>query len=228
MTISTKRRLNESQAGIESVLVMRNAVFLIILLAIFSCKNDGGTIKNLVEEKIDYDKYDDYYKNFQYTNKKLGLKIQFDSEWSILTQFKDFEAFQKKYVRYVTTEKSEVLFLGSDDTKKIGVRCYCETGGISNEDFLKKIKDLNVRDMTSYDVAVKKEEKTVLRNFEAVNFVIQTSLNKKNIFVFDSILFKNQGFNYRLDFWCSQKNYDLYKDYIFNLYQQVDFQAPEE
>jgi hypothetical protein len=209
-------------------MILKNSVILILLLLLASCKSDPKKIEKIIEEKIDFDKYDDYYKNFEYTNKKLGLKITFDSEWSVLTQFKDFESFQKKYVRYVTTEKSEVLFIGSNDKKKIGVRCYCETGGLSNENFLKNMKELNLKEVDTYKITVKKEEKVTLKNFEGINYVIQTKINKTNIFVFDTIVFKNNDFNYRLDFWCSSTNYDLYKDYIFNLYQQTDFDVPEK
>ena len=205
--------------------VLKNILAVFFVLCLLACKSDQ--VKNIIEEKIDYDKYEDYYENFEYMNKKLGLKILFDSEWSILTRYKDFENYQKKYVRYVTTEKSEVLFIGANDTKKIGVRCYCETGGLSNDAFVKTIKELNADEISKYNITVIKEEPVTLKNFESINLVTQTTLNPKNIFVFDTIIFKNNNLNYRLDFWCSKDIYDLNKDYIFQLFQQVDFEMPE-
>ncbi|OHD13972.1 MAG: hypothetical protein A2086_10570 [Spirochaetes bacterium GWD1_27_9] len=202
---------------------------IFIFFIIFSCKSNNQKLNDLsfVEEKIEYDKYKDSYKDFTYENKSLGFTMSFDKDWVITTEFRNFDSDQKKYATYFATPTNEILFFGYNEEKKIGIRAIKEELGLANDDYFSKIKESNSSDVNNYGIRFPKSQKVVLKNIQGLNFVFETTINAKNVFVFDSIIFKNKNSNFRVDMWTKKSNYETVSSYIATLYQTIDFVITE-
>jgi len=200
--------------------LLKYFTFLLLFLSVFSCKTDSA---NTSENEAIYDKYDDEFTNFEYNNKKLGIKIIFDKEWVITTQFKDFSENQKKYAKYFSSTNSEVLFIGYNDEKKIGVKLTNESLSLKNSEYFSKIKSTNSQDIYKYKTKFISENIIFLKNLQATNFLMETTFNPNNIFTFEGFLFKNEKDNFRLDFWTTKSNYESVKEYIKSICQTIDF-----
>lgn len=206
-------------------ILISNGILLFFFLFIFSCKSN---IKSLVDKKVNYDKYEDSYANHEYTNKPLGIKILFDKEWVITTRFKDYSEGQKKFVEYFSTIDGEVLFIGYNDERKIGVKLTKESLSIKNQEYLDMIKKTNSEDINLYKISLSEPQDVVLKNLQTLNFSFETVINPKNVFIFDCFLFKNERDNFRLDFWTKKDNYDKSKEYIRSICESIDFPEGEK
>jgi len=170
-----------------------------------------------------YDKYEDDFQNGEYINKKFGIKILFDKNWAITSQYKDFSENQKLYARYFASTTSEVLFVGFNDDKKIGVKLTIEMLELKNRKYFDKIKENNAIDISQYKIKFLSDEDIFLRNLQTTNFVYETTINANNIFIFEVFLFKNNRDNFRFDFWTTKDNYTLVKKYIRDICETIDF-----
>ncbi len=182
-------------------------------------------INRLISGGNNYDKYEDVYQKYKYINKKLNFTMEFDADWIIITQYQNFDDFQKKFARYFSTAYSELLFIGFNDKKDIGLRATVETLGLSNKKYAEKIKSANQMDSSNYKITILNDQKINLKNVQAYSLVFETAINPKNSFVFDSIIFRDHKNNFRIDMWTDKKNYDAVKDYIFSIYQTIDIIA---
>src|SRR4030042_6589169 len=108
--------------------------FIFSLLIISGCKSQGK-----IEEKEKYDRFDDSYKDNEYINQKLNFKITFDDGWSITTRYEQFNSFQKSYAKYFSSMIGEVLFVGYNNDKKMGIRATCEILNLTNEEYMNSI-----------------------------------------------------------------------------------------
>lgn len=200
--------------------LLKKMTFFFIFLSVLTCKSN---LAKLTEIEENYDKYQDQFNNFEYFNKKLHIKILFDRDWIIKTQFKDFSDNEKKFAKYFSSLESEVLFIGYNDSKKIGVKLVKENLGIKNSEYLDKIKSVNSQDTRDYKISFVSEKNINLRNLQTTNVVLEASLNSANNFTFDVFLFKNEKDNFRLDFWIKSSNYDSVKEYVKTICQTIDF-----
>ncbi len=200
-------------------------VFFMFL--IFSCQSNN-TIEKISTDKNKFDKFEDTYSESRYYNKNLGLVIEFDSDWVIIYKYDNFNDFQKKYSQYFSTDIGEVLFIGFNEKKKIGVRCTCETLDLNNDKYYEKLKNENKTDAVNFKITYLSAMELILKNINSYQFVFETELNKNNIFTFDCLLFKNKKYNFNLDFWADKNIYSLEKDYILSIYNKIDFRLESE
>lgn len=198
-------------------------VFLIILIFIITCKSTNTIDKISSQEKINNDKYQDFYKNNIYKNTLMKISIDFDDDWVVKTLYKDFDKFEKDFSDYFNTADNEVLFIGYNNKKSLGVRFVVEKLSLSIDDYYTKINESNLNDTSKYQIEILKNEKIMMKNFEGYYFNMMTTINKNNIFIFDSLLFKNGEFDYRIDFWIKKDNYTTHKQYIKDIMQSIDF-----
>jgi hypothetical protein len=204
---------------------MKNLNLLFILIVfIISCKTNSTqkTIDKFILNKDDYNKFDDRYSKYKYINKSLNMTMDFDSEWIIITDYQNFDDFQKKFARYFSTAYSEVLFLGFNDKKNIGLRATVEILGLSNKDYVDKIKATNILDQNNYNITIINDKEINLKNIQAYSLIYEIKLNENNYFIFDTIIFKDNKNNFRIDIWVNKKNYEKQKDYIQSLFQTID------
>ncbi|MCK4797407.1 MAG: hypothetical protein KAT05_08500 [Spirochaetes bacterium] len=199
------------------------SLLIIIILILSNCKTRDEFLEEIVEEKSKYDKFKDVYENFKYWNKSLGLIIEFDGDWVIRPHFEYFDDLQKKYSRYFASDQGEVLFVGNNEQKKIGIRCTCENLELENNQYLQKIRTTAGKDINNYKIKFISEKEVILTNIKALHSVFETTINANNIFVFDSILFRYDTKNYKIDMWIKKSLYENQKDYILSVFQTIDF-----
>lgn len=201
-------------------------VFLlfIILLSFYSCKTKAEKTKELEEIRKICNKYQDEFKNFIYLNKKLGLKLEFNEDWIINTDYENFDDFQKKYARYFASELSEVLFVGFNNEKKIGIRATCEELGLTNEKYYEFIKKITSNEIQNYKINfIEENEEKIFKNIKALFTIFETTINPNNIFIFNSVIFNKDGFNYKIDIWINKELYEIEKNYIISIIDTIDF-----
>ena len=116
-------------------------IICLILFAFFSCKSTNDSFSNLLDKHKNFDKYQDNYEGYVYSNENLDFVIEFDSKWKIVTASKDFTEMQKKYADYVSTERSELLFIGQNESEGVCVRCLAEVLGMKLDDYVKNVKN---------------------------------------------------------------------------------------
>lgn len=201
--------------------------FIMFIFVILSCGTNNLMLKKLEDEKNKYDKFIDEYAANKYTNKDLRVTLEFDSDWVIIPRYEDFNDFQKKYARLFNSDFSELLFIGFNDEKKIGVRCTCETLNLKLTEYHEKIKSVLLNEITEYGIKFITEAETSLPNIMGYHAVYETKLNDNNIFIFDSILFNNLNNNFKLDLWIEKSLYENNSDYIFSIFKSIDFISKE-
>jgi hypothetical protein len=203
---------------------MKNIKFLLLfLLLLSSCKTtDNDSIKKVFSNKNNFDKFEDNFDKNKYINKTLKFSMDFDADWIIMTNYQNFDNLQKKFARYFSSEYSEVLFVGFNDKKKIGLRATVESLGLENTKYVEKLKLVNTADFTNYAIKILNDKEVTLTNIQAYSLIYEMTLNAKNIFTFDSIIFKNQNNNFRIDMWILKNDYENQKQYILSLFQTID------
>lgn len=209
-------------------ILKKNLIFFLLILIVFGCKSREEIIQDLLDEKNKYDRFEDKYEDFTYKNKILGLKVDFLSDWFIIPYYENFDGLQKKYARYIASEYGEVIFVGYNEEKKIGIRCVAEKLGLDNKKYLENLKTLSTKQITDYKIKFISEEEVVLKNIKALRTVFETVLNNNNKFIFDSIIFKYQDFNFKLDLWIKKSLYEENEYAIQNVYDSVDFSFEDE
>lgn len=205
-------------------MLLRLFLFLQIFLLIICCKTKEEKTKQLEEIKKICNKYEDEYKNYKYINNKLGLTLDFSGDWVINTSYDDFDDFQKKYAEYFSSEFGEVLFVGFNKEKKLGVRCTCEELGLTNIKYLEIIKSITKNEITDYKITFFEEvEEETFKNIIAATLLFETIINSNNIFIFNSTVFYKDGFNYKIDLWTKKENFEMEQNYMTSIINTIDF-----
>lgn len=199
-------------------------IFLLISISFISCKTKAEKTKELEQIKKICNKYEDEYTDYKYLNKKLGLTMEFNSDWVINTDYENFDDFQKKYAIYFSSDISEVLFVGYNNEKKIGIRCTCEELGLTNEKYFELIKISTKEEIQKYKIVFTEEnEEAIFKNIKGLLAVFETTINSNNIFVFNTFIFSKDGFNYKIDIWIEKDLYEIEKSYINTVLDTIDF-----
>ncbi len=199
-------------------------LFIQIFFLIIQCKTKEEKTKELDEIRRICNKYEDEYKDYKYINNKLGLTLEFNNDWVINANYDEFDDFQKKYAKYFSSEFGEVLFVGFNKEKKIGIRCTCEELGLTNIKYLEINKSLSKKEITDYKIQFLEEvEEATFKNITATTLLFETKINPNNSFIFDSLLFNKDSFNYKIDLWTRSENFEIVQDYINSLINTIDF-----
>ncbi len=195
-------------------------VILSFCLLFFSCK----TMKNNIGKNFPVgDHYEDYVSSDNiYKNSDLNLSIPFNEKWTLKNQYRHFDSFEKMFVDQFNSESSEVLFIGYNDEDKCGVRCFVSELGMKNQDYFEKLKAQESVTLGKYKIDYSTTEDLELKNFECYHTVMELTLNANNIFIYDSIFFKDTIYNFRLDFWCTKENYKVQKEVFNNFFNGVE------
>ena len=219
---------------IKKVLFAFKISILIILLTLTqNCKTREEAIKELEEENIKYNRFNDDYINYRYINYDLGLTLAFDGNWIINARFKDFDNFQKTFARYFYSELGEVLFVGYNEEKKIGIRCTCEKLEFDNAEYLERVKKISNEDIEKYKIKFIKDEdeekkEIALKNLLVLQSIFETTINENNIFKFNSVIFKKDSYNFKVDIWTYKDNYELEEKFIASVLDTIDFMSEDE
>ncbi len=193
------------------------ALFLIIIIFfISSCTLSKKEGEKFVETK-------DHFTKGVYLNDELGLEIKFDSDWIVLLSYNDFNSDQRELSSYFNSENDELLFIGFNEKDSIGVKCTNQILGLQNQDYLDRLKKSNSDYFTKYHYEEVSSEEKVYSKIEGIRLISKIKLNKNNIFVFDSLIFKNRINNIKLDFWMSQDVFKEKKNYIENIFESINF-----
>ncbi|MBP7553603.1 MAG: hypothetical protein KA885_09250 [Spirochaetes bacterium] len=196
--------------------------FLFIFL--ISCQSKNIIDEYSAGETKNHGKYVDNYDKYIYHNEIIAFSVEFDYNWEIKIDYDKFNSFEKKFADYITTDYGEVLFVGYNDLKKIGVRCVAENLDISNEQYLKDVKNNLSKETTSYKIEVVSEKKTDFKNYAALNFIYTAKISHNNLFYFDTIFFRNGKYNIKLDFWMNKDFSETNKEEILKIYDSLEFQ----
>lgn len=207
-------------------ILMKLFFSITMTIFIFSCKSHGNVLGAVEEKERNYDKFEDDFHDGEYYNKDLNLRVLFDSEWQIKTMFKYFDRHEKKYADYFVSRKNEVLFLGYNETRKIGVRCTVEQLGIEPQEHFEDFQKEREAVAAAYNIKYEIKEEVVLKNIQAYQVIYDILINDNNQFKFHTLYFSNNAYNFRLDIWVRKEAFDSQKDYIFRLLQTVDFFLP--
>lgn len=195
---------------------------LLLLLTLVSCKGQGDILKSVEEMELNYDKYVDSYENYLYRNEVLKLEIGFDSLWSMKTLYRHFDKQEKRYAEFVAGEESELLFLGVNDEKKLGLRAVCERIALSPEEYFNEFKKQYSTIETEYNISYSTTEMVTLTNIEGYKAVYDVKINANNSFTYSTLIFKTKGFIVRLDFWTKKESYEEHEEYIENILKLID------
>lgn len=179
------------------------------------------SLQKLEEEKNLYDRFNDIYKESVYTNNSLKFKIFFDNNWQITAKFEQFNKFQKTYTKYFSSQFGEVLFIGYNKEKNLGIRATCETLNMTNEDYFNLILSSMPEYNYKYKLKIVENQDILLKQIKVKHVIIKFQINSNNIFIFDIILFKLDKNNIRIDIWTHEKNYEKEKDYIYSIYNSI-------
>lgn len=199
----------------------KKAIFILILIFSLSAISDCKFKEKKQEEKEKYEKFDDSYKDNEYINHKLNFKMTFDDDWAITNRYEQFNNYQKSYAKYFSSVIGEVLFIGYNNDKKMGVRVTCEVLNMSNEEYLDNINSSMTEYLSKYQMKFLKNEEVLLKSVKVRHVVTYVEINFNNKFIFDSILFKLDKNNIKIDVWIDEISYDNEKDYIMSIYDNI-------
>lgn len=202
----------------------KNSIFYFCFLLILTCKDQGILEKLIIEKGIDiHNKFPDSYINNRYINNSLKMNINFNSLWKILISYDKLDEYQKKLFDYFNSSLSEALFIGYNDSLKLGVRCIVENIGYTNTEYRDIIKQNNAQEFSNYKVKFLKEEEIVLPNISGINLIYKIEINIHNVFIYNTLLFKKEKSNIRLDFWCKESKYEKCSNEISEIFNSIDF-----
>lgn len=203
-------------------MIKKSVYFFFSLILLFNCKNSND-IEKFLKEKDIHNKYPDSYSNNRYINEYLSMSIEFNSLWKIITSYDKLDEYQRKLFDYFNSSIGEVLFIGYNETNKIVVRCIVENLNYSNSEYKTIIKESNATEFGTYKVQFIKEEEIILPNISAFNMVYKIEINIHNVFIYNTLLFKKDSYNIRLDFWCKETKYEDNYNEIMEIFRSIDF-----
>ncbi len=197
---------------------LRKLYFVIIILLLFS------GCKSLVN--INYDEYIDSFKDGVYSFNPNGLRVIFGTGWGIITRYREFNEFQKRFAEYYKNETGEVIFFGYNQTKGIRVKATANLYALQNKAYFDKILDFNSQEIALYNITYLYPQKYLILDLpkvSALQFVYEYKLNDTNSYIFDSWLVRNGNYNIRIDFWIKKDKYEAEKAYIRSIVDSIDF-----
>ena len=201
-------------------IINRIVISSFCLLLICSCNSLKSNIGKSFSLGDHYD--DEITSDNVYKNSELDFSIPFNEKWILKNQYRHFDNFEKMFVDQFNSETSEVLFIGYNDEDKCGVRCFVSELGMKNQDYFEKLKVQESVTLGKYKIDYSTTEDLELKNFECYHTVMELTLNANNIFVYDSIFFKDTLYNFRLDFWCTKNNYEVQKEVFNNFFNNIE------
>ena len=194
-------------------------ILFVFCLLLCGCK----TLKSGIGKNIPLgDRYDDSVTDNVYKNSELKLTISFNEKWTLKNQYRHFDNFEKMFVDQYNSEISEVLFIGYNDEDKCGVRCFVSELGMKNQDYFEKLKAQESVTLGKYKTDWFLTEDLALKNFECYHTAMELTLNANNVFIYDSIFFKDTLYNFRLDFWCTKSDYEVQKEVFNKFFNNVE------
>lgn len=205
----------------------KKKIFLILSvffsLIVISCLSNQNKITNsLTNEDYNFDKFKDKYKDSHYINMSLGLTMRFDNNWDIQTKYENFENLSKKYAQIIVSKNGEVLFVGFNKERNMGVRAICEIRDLSNDEYIKKIKSAINKDISDYKVRFILEKKESYEYIEGIHIIAEATINSANKFIFDSIVFNKKNARFKIDFWCQNDIHEREKKYIKDIFNTIN------
>ncbi|MBN2544187.1 MAG: hypothetical protein JXB50_00220, partial [Spirochaetes bacterium] len=75
--------------------------------------------------------------------------------------------------------------------------------------------------LSKYQMKFLKNEEVLLKSVKVRHVVTYVEINFNNKFIFDSILFKLDKNNIKIDVWIDEISYDNEKDYIMSIYDKI-------
>ena len=197
-------------------------MYILLLLVMFSCATQATTMR-LGREVVIGDIYEDKLDDKSiYHNTTADLKLQFNSDWAIKTKYRHFDTYERTLADSFNSDNSELMFIGYNNKSEIGVRAFISEIGITNQEYYEKLKSQESLFLSKYKVEYPVVEELTLKNIESYHVTMQVTLNKHNVFIFDSLFFRDSINNFRVDFWMTKEVYDTKKDYIDRFYEQID------
>lgn len=195
-------------------------IIISFCLIFYGCKTTKGNIGKNFSLGDHYE--DQITSDNVYKNSVLDFSIPFNEKWTLKNQYRHFDNFEKMFVDQFNSESSEVLFIGYNDEDKCGVRCFVSELGMKNQDYFEKLKSQESVTLGKYKIEYLTTEDLELKNFECYHTVMELTLNANNIFVYDSIFFKDTLYNFRLDFWCTKSIYEVQKEVFNNFFNSIE------
>lgn len=202
---------------------MKNTIFCMILFLIlpFSCSTFSGSFVNRQRDLKNFDKYTDIIDEFIYYNISLKFKLEFDGDWHIKNEYKHFDRFQKKYASFFVSEESEVLFIGFNEVKKIGIKATAEKSTLSPKDYFEELRSVSGSVLMQYKPVFIKTDDLTLQNIGTYHAEYEVTLNNSS-FTFFTILFKKDNFIIKLDIWSDKEKFADNSVYIDTILQSID------
>lgn len=193
-----------------------------LLLSLSSCKGRGDILGTVDRKEPQYDKYEDSYENYLYRNEFFKLEIGFDSLWRVKSLYRHFDTAEKRLAQFVASDEAELLFIGTNDDKQLGVRATTEKIALSPEEYFKEFKKQYAIIATEYNMQYKKEETITLTNVEGYNVIYEVKINAANSFTYNCFIFKTKDYIIRIDFWTRAELYEEREEYIKNILKYID------
>lgn len=194
-------------------------ICLFLFIGCVTQKKNGKLGKNIPLG----DRYADEMKAKTYINHSLNLTLEFDDDWAIKNQYRHFDNFEKMFADLYNSDITEVLFLGYNNKIECGVRAFVAELGVKNQEYFEKLKNQEDSSLSKYKIEYLTTEELLLRNTECYHVVMQLTLNKNNIFIYDSIFFKDSLYNFRVDLWCTKETYEVEKENFLRFFNTVNF-----
>lgn len=193
--------------------------FLIVLL--FSCSTFNMGIFEKQRDQKSFDKYKDVYKDYIYNNIILKFKLEFDSDWHIKNEYRHFDRFQKKYASFFISEESEVLFIGFNEDKKIGIKATAERTSLSPQEYFAQLRNLTGAVISQYKPSFNQIAELTLKNIGTFHAEYEISL-QNIVFKFRTIIFRKENHVIKIDIWSEKSKFESDSLYIDNILQSVD------
>jgi hypothetical protein len=198
-------------------------VMLPVILLVSGCKTTEDPLEGIYDNFDINNKFEDSYKDFIYFNSTIGMLLEFDGNWQIDVKYDRFSEFSKTYAGSFNSNNGEVIFVGRNTQKKIGVRCTAENLDMEISEYFDKLKSQAQSDVNSYNIQFEKSESATWKNLSGTHVIMTSVINKWNKFTFDSMLFSGNGYIIKIDFWIDSNRYEENRDYIQSLYNTIDF-----
>lgn len=194
---------------------------LSLLLLFFSCTSmNKGILKKQRDNKA-FDKYEDVYDEFVYYNIDLKFKLEFDSDWRIKHEYRHFDRFQKKYASFILSDESEVLFIGFNEEKKIGIKATAEKSSLAPPDYFGELRNLTGQILHTYNPNFMNVTELTLKNIGTFHAEYEIKI-QNNVFRFRTIIFRKESHIIKIDIWTEKNNFTFNTLYIDNILQSVD------
>jgi len=158
-----------------------------------------------------------------YFNEELNLEIKFDNDWAIFISYNDLNDEQKELFKYFNSPYDELLFIGFNEQYSIGVKCTNQVLGLENQDYLDRLKLANSVFFDKYKYEEILLEDKFYPTIEGIRLTSRIAINKYNVFIFDSLIFKHKLNNFKIDFWMAEEIFEEKKEYLEYIFSSINF-----